>query len=258
MDKNLVLFGLENVHIAFQDSTPGTYKETIAIPGAVSFATTPSSEQVVFHADNRRYFVRENNNGYNGTLEMALIPDAIKAEMLGWEIDVNGMLVEVAGGKPKKFALMGQIQGDSRNRRFVYYDVMAMRHGQDSATTGDTIDPDTQSMPVTITPIEVGGQNIVKGDIELSDTNTSVYNGFFNAVLLPDGPAAGVNKTALNATIGLADTLVEGSYTVPTWAVLEAAVGVAEQVALDGTATQQAVNNANRDLKAAILALVAI
>lgn len=257
MDKNLILYGLEQVHIAFHDGEGG-FEEPEEITGAVSLATTPSSEQVIFHADNRRYFVRENNNGYNGTLEMALIPDDIKARMLGWEIDSNGMLVEKADGKPEHFALLGQVQGDSRNRRFVYYDVMAMRHGQDSATTGDTIDPNTQSLPVTITPFRHSGMNIVKGDIELSDANTGAYNGFFNAVLLPEGSAAGVNKTALNATIDLADTLVEGSYTVPTWAVLEAAVGVAEQVALEGTATQQAVNNANRDLKAAILALVAI
>lgn len=256
MADNLILFGLEQVHIAFQDGEGG-YEEPDEITGAVSLATTPSSEQIVFHADNRRYFVRENNNGYTGTLEMALIPDLIKARMLGWEVDTNGMLVEKADGKPERFALMGQVLGDAKNRRFVYYDVMAMRHGQDSATKGDTIDPNTQSIPITITPFKHSGMNIVKGDIELSNTNTAVYNGFFNAVLLPDGSAASVNKTALNATIGLADTLVEGSYTVPTWAVLEAAVGVAEQVALDETATQQAVNNANRDLKAAILALVA-
>lgn len=256
MDKNLVLFGLEQVHIAFQDGEGG-YEEPDEITGAVSLATTPSSEQIVFHADNRRYFVRENNNGYTGTLEMALIPDLIKARMLGWEVDTNGMLVEKADGKPERFALMGQVLGDAKNRRFVYYDVMAMRHGQDSATKGDTIDPNTQSIPITITPFKHSGMNIVKGDIELSNTNTAVYNGFFNAVLLPDGSAASVNKTSLGATIDLAEALAEITYTELSWAAFELVLDAADEVYENATATQQEVNDANRALKAAFFELEA-
>ncbi len=34
-------------------------------------------------------------------LTMANLPDEILARMLGWEIDDNGMLVEVADGEPE-------------------------------------------------------------------------------------------------------------------------------------------------------------
>lgn len=255
MADNLILYGLEQVHIAFHDGAGG-FEAPDEITGAVSLATTPSSEQVIFHADNRRYFVRENNNGYNGTLEMALIPNAIKARMLGWDVDINGMLVEKADGKPERFALMGQVQGDAKNRRFVYYDVTAMRHGQDSATKGDTIDPDTQSLPITITPFLHSGMNIVKGDIQLSNTNTAVYNGFFNAVLLPDGSASGVNKVPLQATIALGESLTPGDYTLLSWNAFDDVLTAAGVVEANVTATQQEVNDANRALKAAFFDLV--
>lgn len=229
MDKNLVLFGLENVHIAFQTGS-AVWGEVFEIPGAVNFATTPQSEQIIFHADNKRYFVRENNNGYTGNLEMALFPDEIKKRMLGWEIDQNGMLIEVADGKPEKFALMGQVLGDARNRRFVYYDVMGMRHGQDSATKGDTIDPDTQTMPVMITPIKIDGLYVVKGDIELSETNEDVFEDFFDRVTLPFADPLILDTEALDAVIDLADNLTYGDYTEPSWTafagVLVAAKGV--------------------------------
>ena len=99
-----------------------SWKTPVAIPGAVRWTPTTVGEASTFFADNTAYFVVTSNNGYTGELEMALVPDAVLAEMLGWVIDENGMLVEVSDGIAKKFALIGQVQGDQKNRRFVYYD----------------------------------------------------------------------------------------------------------------------------------------
>lgn len=157
----------------------------VAIPGVVNFSATPDGGENAFYADNTKYYVRQTNNGYTGELEMALIPDAILAEMLGWEIDDNGMLVENADGVAKEFALAAQVQGDAKNRRFVYYRCAASRPAQASATTTDSITPTTEKLSLTILPLEVGGKRIVKAVIELSETNQAAYDAFFDAVTLP-------------------------------------------------------------------------
>lgn len=156
-----------------------------AIEGAVNFTTSPEGDTTEFYADNTKYFTHTSNNGYTGELEIANIPDDILAEMLGMTIDSNGMLVESAGDEPKEFALMGQVQGDQKNRRFVYYRCKASRPGQESSTTKASITPNTDTVSLTILPFEHNGKKLIKGVMELSDTNSTAYNNFFNAVTLP-------------------------------------------------------------------------
>jgi phi13 family phage major tail protein len=155
------------------------------IPGAVRFTPTAQGQESTFYADNIPYFVITANNGYTAELEMALVPDAILATMLGWQVDTNGMLVELADGIPTRFALMGQVEGDDKNRRFVYYDCQASRPAKEHSTKGETIEPKTDVLNLTIFPIEIGGIDMVKGVMELSASNTAAYNAFFNAVYTP-------------------------------------------------------------------------
>lgn len=188
MSGNKVTFGLEQVHIAFVDTAATTqpaWETPIPIPGAVRFTPTPQGEESTFYADNGPYFTVTSNNGYTAELEMALIPDSVLAEMLGWEVDTNGMLVEIADGQPKEFALMGQVQGDQKNRRFVYYRCKASRPTKEHTTKAETTTPNTEVLTLTILPIEINGKNVVKGVMELSDTNATAYNAFFNAVTVP-------------------------------------------------------------------------
>ena len=156
-----------------------------AIPGAVRFTPTAQGQESTFYADNGPYFVVTANNGYTAELEMALVPDSVLVEMLGWEIDSNGMIVEIASGVPKRFALLGQVEGDDKNRRFVYYDCQASRPAKEEKTKGETIEPNTDVLNLTIFPIEIGGKDIPKGVMELSATNTAAYNAFFDAVYVP-------------------------------------------------------------------------
>lgn len=188
MSVNKVTFGLEQVHIAFRDETAPNqpaWETPIPIPGAVRWTPTPVGESSTFYADNSPYFVVTSNNGYTGELEIANIPDEILARMLGWEVDNNGMLVEVADALPRKFALLGQIQGDKRNRRFVYYDCQATRPAKERTTRGENIEITGEVLNMTVSPIVINGKRIVKGDLELSDSNSTVFNSFFNEVYVP-------------------------------------------------------------------------
>lgn len=187
---NKVTFGLEQVHIAFYDSaspTPPAWKAPVALPGAVRLTVTPQGEESTFYADNGPYFVVTSNNGYTAELEVALAPDSVLAEMLGWEVDTNGMLVEIANAQPKAFALLGQINGDEKNRRFVFYNCKASRSSKEHTTKGETTTPNTDTLSLVILPIEIGGKKVVKGVMELSTTNQTVYDGWFDAVVVPAG-----------------------------------------------------------------------
>lgn len=161
------------------------YGTPVSVPGAVRFAPTPQGQESTFYADNMPYYVVTANNGYTAELEMALVSDAMLAEMLGWSIDDNGMLVEVSTATPKRFALMGQVAGDDKNRRFAYYDCQASRPAKEQKTKGETIEPNTDVLTLTIFPKVVGSLTVVKGVMELSATNTSAYNAFFGAVYEP-------------------------------------------------------------------------
>jgi phi13 family phage major tail protein len=256
---NKVTFGLEQVHIAFVDDSSPTqpaWETPIPIPGAVRFTPTTVGETSTFYADNTAYYVSNSNNGYTSELEMADVPDAVKARMFGWQIDSNGMLVEVSDGISEKFALMGQVQGDQRNRRFVHYDCQASRPAKERTTTNETITPATDVINLAISPILIGGRMIVKGDMELSDTNTAAYNAFFSAVTIPT--FGSVNKTALAANLALANSLTQATYTAGTWSNLSTAKTAATAVNTNVSASQAQVDAANTALSTAILGLVVV
>lgn len=258
MSKNKVTFGLDKMHVAFLDDSGAspTWGAPIHIPGAVSFSPEPQGDESTFYADNGPYFSYTSNNGYTGELAMALVPDVVLAEMLGWTTDTNGLLVETTDGVQKEFALMGQIQGDKKNRRFVYYKCKASRPSKEHNTKGESVEPSQDALTLTILPIEVNGQTIVKGVIELNDTNTAIYNAFFNAVVLPGAEPASANKTALVAVIALAGTLTEAEYTSTSWSALQTVLLAASAINSDSSATQSEVNESTADLGAAILALI--
>lgn len=257
MSENKVTFGLEQVHIAFiDDANPvqPAWETPVPIPGAVRWTPTVVGESTPFYADNTVYFTFNVNNGYTGELEMANVPDAIKAKMLGWEIDSNGALIELSNAQPKPFALLGQVLGDKRNRRFVYYYCTASRPAKERTTTNESTTPATDVLNLTVSPVKISDKMVVKADMELSATNSSAYNAFFSAVTVPASVA--VNKAALSNAIAVAGSLTEADYTTESWDAFEAALTTATTVNGNVHATQNQVDAALSGLQHAMTSLV--
>lgn len=172
---------LSTVVLAYGTPTP--------LQGAVNIALDPEGEEYTFYADNGPYYSVTSNNGYTGDFELAKLPDALAVDMLGYEVDSQGMVVEVADGEQKPFALLCQFKGDKKNRKMVFYNCIASRPNEEHNTTEDGIEVDTQSLPLVIQPIEISGKSVVKGSLELLATpsaeNTLAYNNFFYQVILP-------------------------------------------------------------------------
>lgn len=186
MSKNKVTFGLRNVHVAFV--TPGetpAWEAPIAIKGAVKIAPSAVGGTETFYADDEKYFVMTTNNGYDVELEVANLTDEVKVKMLGWEVDDNGMVVEVQDAQSAPFALMGEVQGDAKARKFVYYHCTASRPSKEVNTKGETATPQTDAISMSVSPILLGGKRVVKGDLELSDTNKTAFDAFYTAVYTP-------------------------------------------------------------------------
>ena len=167
-----------------ENGTTG-YAEPKHIPGSVSLSTDPEGDDTEFYADNTKYWTYSTNNGYTGDLEVADIPDEIKAEMLGMTIDNDGMLVESANDNKKEFALLFEVKGDEKDRRMVYYRCKANRPSQENSTNESGVTPTTDALPIEMLPTE-DEDKLVKGKLQLSDTNQSVFDSFFDEVKMPN------------------------------------------------------------------------
>ena len=138
---NKVKYNLKNVHAAKMtenaaDGAPVfSYAAPKAIPGAVSISLEAEGDSSPFYADGIVYFRSETNNGYSGDLEIALIPEWFRTEILQETLDSKGVLVESSdAGESVKFALMFEFDGDVNAIRHVLYNCTASpyrgHHGQ--------------------------------------------------------------------------------------------------------------------------------
>lgn len=179
--KNKVEFGLENVHFAKAtlDLTTGemTYGTPVKWPGAVDIALEPSGDLIKFKADNIDYYVSGNNQGYDGTMTTALVPDTFATEILG-EVVESGIQSEYSNSETSQFALMFQFEGDKHAIRHVLYNCTATRPTVGS-TTKDSGDPNTTQLTFSAAPRP--NDKLVKRKTR-PDTDPTVYDAWFTNV----------------------------------------------------------------------------
>jgi phi13 family phage major tail protein len=214
---NKVKFGLKNVHYAVITESSGavSYGTPVHIPGAVNLTLSPVGEKVRFAADDREdYFAENINNGYDGNLEMALIPDEFRRDVLGDTIDSNDALVENANGVAKKFALMFEFDGDAKKTRHVLYNVLATRPNIESSTKTSTKEPKTESLEIEVRPAL--DTSDVKAKVKQGDTG---YDTFFTAVYLKNAPTNTADDPDPFSKTSAADVTVDVTSTSGSTAV---------------------------------------
>lgn len=185
-DTNRIKYGIKNVYyakatIAASDNT-ATYTTPVALPGAVSLSLDAQGDTNKFFADNIVYYTSVANNGYEGDLELAKVPDAFLTDCLGYGTDSNGVLYENANAEPVHFALMFQFEGDAHAKRHVMYNCVATRPAISGTTKEESIEPQTESVNITATMIHNATLNkdIVKASVTPAETAT--YNSWLSAV----------------------------------------------------------------------------
>ena len=180
-DTNKIKYGIKNVYYAVATiATNGsaTYTTPVALPGAVSLSLDAQGETSPFYADNVVYYTSVANNGYEGDLEIAKVPDTFLKDVLGFVEDHNKVLFEDADAAVKHFALLFQFEGDAHARRHVLYNCTATRPSVSGSTKEESIEPQTETLSLTATSIyhPEYDKNIIKASV--TPTETTEYNGW--------------------------------------------------------------------------------
>lgn len=202
MSNNKVKFNLKNVHAAIQtrDGSGGySYGTPIAIPGAVSLSLEAKGETTPFYADGLVYYRSVSNNGYSGDLEIALIPEWFREQVLKEIKDNNGVLIENNNDlDPVYFALLFEFDGDKKAIRHVMYNcTVSTRPTVDSKTKEENVDPGTEKLSISADPRDDGLVKAKTGD----STNVTAYNAWYESVYIPSISAARLSALSIGSLV---------------------------------------------------------
>lgn len=183
---NKVKYNLKNVHVAIK-TAPGTYNAPFAVPGAVNMSLSSQGGLEPFYADGIKYYVGSSNNGYEGDIEMAMVPDKFRIEVLKEFLDDNSVLWEDANAETVEFALGFTIDGDVKGTMFWFYGCTATRPSVDAQTTEDKKTPQTDKITISC----AGDDFEYKGDTKRliraksTESTTTDVTKWFEAVVTP-------------------------------------------------------------------------
>ena len=197
--KNKVKFNICNVHYALitvDEDGDVTFGTPVAMPGAVSLSLEPNGEPSNFYADGYAYYTISNNMGYEGDLELAMVPESFRTDVLKESLDDNSVLVESANVETANFALLFEFDGDVKKIRHVLYNCSAARPNIESTTNEEEIEVQTETLAITAAPLANGYVKARTGD----STTDTVYTGWYSSVYMPtvaDPEASGVQQSGL-------------------------------------------------------------
>ena len=190
LKKNKVKFGLNKVHwakiTAWSDDGVPTFATPVRLPGAVSLSVDASGGADNFYADNGVYYVINNNSGYEGDLEVALITTDFATEILGEQLDSKGVLVERNDAELAQFALLFEFEGDKNKIRHVLYCCSASRPATESSTTEEETEVKTETLSLKATALPSG---LVKSKT-CENTDQTTYDNWYSAVYIPTAATA--------------------------------------------------------------------
>ena len=184
MTKNKVKYNLKNAHYAMLKTGEDgavTYDTPVALPGAVSISLSANGEPENFYADGVAYYVINNNMGYDGDLELALIPKDFRIAALNETLDDKKVLIENADSELNAFALLFEFDGDVRHIRHVLYNCSASRPGISGKTNEENREVQTETLTIKATPLASGVVKAKTGN----ETDAATYADWYKAVYMP-------------------------------------------------------------------------
>lgn len=192
--KNKVKFNICSVHYALitvDEDGEVTFGTPVAMPGAVSLSLEPNGEPSNFYADGYAYYTISNNMGYEGDLELAMVPESFRTDVLKESLDDNSVLVESANVETANFALLFEFDGDVKKIRHVLYNCSAARPNIESATNEEEIEVQTETLALTAAPLANGYVKARTGD----STTDTVYTGWYTSVYMPTVTETSADET---------------------------------------------------------------
>lgn len=124
-----------------------------------------------FYADNGVYYIINNNSGYEGNLEIALITTDFATNTLGETLDSKSVLVKRNNTELAQFALLFEFEGDKNK----------IRPATESSTTEEETEVKTETLSLKASALPSG---LVKSKT-CESTDETTYNNLYNAVYVP-------------------------------------------------------------------------
>ena len=186
---NKVKFNLKNTHYALlsvSEEGEVSYAAPVPMPGAVSISLDANGEPENFYADGVAYYVINNNMGYDGDLELAMIPESFRTDVLKEKLDDKGVLIENSDVELASFALLFEFDGDQKHIRHVLYNCSASRPGIEGKTNEDSKEVQTETLAIKAAPLANGMVKAKTGNT----TDVTAYNNWYKAVYMPTEEAA--------------------------------------------------------------------
>lgn len=187
--ENKVEFGLRNCYYAVVTVDEGgkiKYGAPKKLPGAVSVTFDKSGDLTRFKADDIDYYTNANNQGYEGTLTLARVPEDFRTEVLKEKKTEKGVLIENSDAQTANIALMFEFQGDVKATRHLLYYCSVNRPSVGS-TTKDSGDPNTTELAMVASPRP--SDNLVKASTS-AGVDEETYNSWYTKVYEEAGAAA--------------------------------------------------------------------
>lgn len=184
MANNKVKYNLKNAHYAMltvDEDGAAAYGTPVALPGAVSISLDANGEPENFYADGVVYYVINNNMGYDGELELAMIPESFRIAVLNETLDDKKVLIENANTELNPFALLFEFDGDVKHIRHVLYNCSASRPGIEGKTNEESREVQTETLTIKATPLGSGVVKAKTGD----STDAVTYADWYKAVYMP-------------------------------------------------------------------------
>jgi phi13 family phage major tail protein len=167
------------------------------MPGAVSLSLDANGEPSNFYADGYAYYTISNNMGYDGDLELAMVPESFRTDVLKETLDANNVLIENANVETENFALLFEFDGDVKKIRHVLYNCAASRPGIESQTNEEEVEVKTETLSIKAAPLSNGIVKAKTGD----ETDQETYENWYQSVYIPviDSGSANADGTDLAA-----------------------------------------------------------
>lgn len=199
--QNKIRYGLCNVYYA-KLIDDNTYDTPISLPGAISISLKKSGNDQPIYADNVLFYDLRSNNGYTGDLEMSVIPDSFKIDILGEEIDDNGVQSENTENQGSLFALLFEFSGDQLHKRHVFYRVHADRPDIASSTTNEKTKVESEKLSISCYASAGSGflKDRVKASVDNSTEHVAIYNAWFDKVY--DGTVSTLGSLTVTSIAG--------------------------------------------------------
>lgn len=186
MTKNKVTYGLQDVHwaVVTQEAANGalTYGSVRPLRGAAELTLEPIGDSGTYKADNINFYMSESNDGYKGTLKVALLSQEFLTEVLGEKLDASSKIVtEISDSEKKYFALLFRFEGDKKETLHVLYYCFASRPALGSKTkSGSDINEVELSFTASPRPLD----KVVRRKTT-EETSETIRQNWFKSVYEP-------------------------------------------------------------------------